>query len=333
MTPQWELFALRYAHRPARRADNFIGGDPHDAPMPLDYYVWLARSPEGRAVLIDTGFTAEVAAQRKRQWFRCPIDSLSLLGVDAADIQDCVLTHLHYDHVGTFHKLPNAHFHLQEAELHFAVGRYMQFRQLRHSYEVEDVVGIVRELRRPGALPCGRGGALPRHHAARGAGPFRRASVRARAHGARLGGRRVGRDAFLREHGDRAALHDRLPHRPDAGRLGRVPQPPRPSTSCPATTRWSCSATARPAPRWRASPSAWTNPQPNENEPMTEETLFESGLKVRKEVLGEDYVNKSIAGADEFTRTMAEWSTEYCWGALWTRPGLDRRSRASRTCP
>lgn len=61
---------------------------------------------------------------------------------------------------------------------------------------------------------------------------------------------------------------------------------------------------------------------------MTKESLFDRGLKVRKEVLGEEYVNKSIAGADEFTRTMAEWSTEYCWGALWTRPGLDRRSRS-----
>ena len=61
---------------------------------------------------------------------------------------------------------------------------------------------------------------------------------------------------------------------------------------------------------------------------MSEETLFEKGLKVRKEVLGEDYVNKSIAGADEFTRTMAEWSTEFCWGALWTRPGVDRRTRS-----
>ena len=56
--------------------------------------------------------------------------------------------------------------------------------------------------------------------------------------------------------------------------------------------------------------------------------MFDKGLKVRKEVLGEDYVNKSIAGADEFTRTMAEWSTEFCWGALWTRPGLDRRTRS-----
>ena len=61
---------------------------------------------------------------------------------------------------------------------------------------------------------------------------------------------------------------------------------------------------------------------------MSEESLFDRGLAVRKEVLGEDYVNKSIAGADEFTRTMAEWSTEYCWGALWTRPGLARRSRS-----
>jgi 4-carboxymuconolactone decarboxylase len=61
---------------------------------------------------------------------------------------------------------------------------------------------------------------------------------------------------------------------------------------------------------------------------MSKSELFEKGLKVRKEVLGEDYVNKSIAGADEFTRTMAEWSTEFCWGALWTRPGLDRRTRS-----
>jgi 4-carboxymuconolactone decarboxylase len=65
-----------------------------------------------------------------------------------------------------------------------------------------------------------------------------------------------------------------------------------------------------------------------ERSTMSDSSLFEKGLKVRKEVLGEDYVNKSIAGADEFTRTMAEWSTEFCWGALWTRPGLDRRTRS-----
>ena len=70
------------------------------------------------------------------------------------------------------------------------------------------------------------------------------------------------------------------------------------------------------------------NHQENGRLIMSKTELFEKGLKVRKEVLGEDYVNKSIAGADEFTRTMAEWSTEFCWGALWTRPGLDRKTRS-----
>src|ERR1700721_3905053 len=61
---------------------------------------------------------------------------------------------------------------------------------------------------------------------------------------------------------------------------------------------------------------------------MSDSSWFEKGLKVRKEVLGEDHVNKSIARAYEFPRPMAEWSTEFCWGALWTRPGLDRRTRS-----
>src|SRR3979409_1522716 len=81
-------------------------------------------------------------------------------------------------------------------------------------------------------------------------------------------------------------------------------------------------------PRRFVSPADKTRTQTLEGSMMSDGSLFEKGLKVRKEVLGEDYVNKSIAGADEFTRTMAEWSTEFCWGALWTRPGLDRRTRS-----
>ena len=50
--------------------------------------------------------------------------------------------------------------------------------------------------------------------------------------------------------------------------------------------------------------------------------LFEKGLTVRKEVLGKEYVEKSIAGADEFAMAMQEYATEACWGLIWTRPGL-----------
>src|ERR1700740_1519303 len=61
--PEYELYAIRYAERDARRADHFIGGDPHDGPMPMDYFVWAAIGAERRFV-VDTGFTAEVAAAR-----------------------------------------------------------------------------------------------------------------------------------------------------------------------------------------------------------------------------------------------------------------------------
>ena len=55
---------------------------------------------------------------------------------------------------------------------------------------------------------------------------------------------------------------------------------------------------------------------------------FEKGLAIRREVLGKDYVDKSIANADDFNRPMQELVTEYCWGEVWGRPGLDRRTRS-----
>jgi 4-carboxymuconolactone decarboxylase len=54
---------------------------------------------------------------------------------------------------------------------------------------------------------------------------------------------------------------------------------------------------------------------------------FERGLALRKQVLGADYVEKSMASADSFSMPMQELSTEYCWGHVWTRPGLALRDR------
>ena len=55
---------------------------------------------------------------------------------------------------------------------------------------------------------------------------------------------------------------------------------------------------------------------------------FEDGLAVRKAVLGAEYVDKSMKSADDFTRPLQELVSEYCWGAIWTRPELDRRTRS-----
>jgi 4-carboxymuconolactone decarboxylase len=56
--------------------------------------------------------------------------------------------------------------------------------------------------------------------------------------------------------------------------------------------------------------------------------LFERGLKNRREVLGTKHVDKAIAAADDFSRPLQELVTEYCWGEIWSRPGLDRRTRS-----
>ena len=141
--PVYELFAVRYATRAARRAANFLGGDPHDAPMPMDYYVWAARSAE-RTIVIDTGFTAEVAAQRKRDYLRRPDEGLAMIGIRTEEIEDAVITHLHYDHVGGYRAFPKARFHVQEAEMRFSTGRFMCHGRFNHGYDVNDVEGMIR---------------------------------------------------------------------------------------------------------------------------------------------------------------------------------------------
>ncbi len=55
---------------------------------------------------------------------------------------------------------------------------------------------------------------------------------------------------------------------------------------------------------------------------------FEKGLRVRKEVLGKSYVNASLASADELTAPLQKLVTEWCWGEVWSRPGLERKTRS-----
>src|SRR5665213_952476 len=142
--PNYQIYALRYATRPARRSEHFVGGDPHDADMPMDYFTWVVTGAGGRALVVDTGFTAAMASKRGRTYLRCPVQSLAALGVRADSVTDVVLTHLHYDHVGNFGQFPAARFHLQEQELQFATGRYMKYPVFAHGFELEEVIGMVR---------------------------------------------------------------------------------------------------------------------------------------------------------------------------------------------
>jgi len=143
----FEVYAIRYATVARRGAENFIGGDPHESAARMDYFVWLARR-SAEAIVIDTGFNAEAARRRKREFLRSPLEGLRLLGVDAASIEDVIITHLHYDHIGNFELFPRARFHLQDAEMAYATGRYMATGFFAAAYEPEEVVAMVRNVYR-----------------------------------------------------------------------------------------------------------------------------------------------------------------------------------------
>jgi 4-carboxymuconolactone decarboxylase len=59
-----------------------------------------------------------------------------------------------------------------------------------------------------------------------------------------------------------------------------------------------------------------------------DKAMFEKGLKIRKEVLGAEFVEKALAAADDFNMPMQELATTYCWGECWGREGLDKRTRS-----
>lgn len=139
----FEVYAIRYATVERRSAENYIGGDPHETAARMDYFLWLARNAT-HTVVIDTGFNAAAAKRRGRQFLRDPGDALKLLGVEAAAVQEVVLTHLHYDHAGNLGLFPKARFHLQDREMAYATGRYMAQGFFAHAYEVDEVTAMVR---------------------------------------------------------------------------------------------------------------------------------------------------------------------------------------------
>lgn len=64
---------------------------------------------------------------------------------------------------------------------------------------------------------------------------------------------------------------------------------------------------------------------------MDDRERHEAGMTVRREVLGDAHVDRAIAGTDEFTGDFQDFITRYAWGEIWTRPGLDRRTRSCIT--
>jgi len=140
--PEYELHAIKYAEAIRDAKDVFLMPDPHDGPMPMDYFVWLIRGA-GRTVLVDTGFNEARAKARKRKLMRNPVEGLAALGVRPESIETVIVTHLHYDHAGNLDLFPNAEFIIQDREVNFATGRYMRYKAARLPFEADDVCDLI----------------------------------------------------------------------------------------------------------------------------------------------------------------------------------------------
>ena len=141
----YRIYAIKYAHFERRSGDNFIGGDSHDVPMPLDYFVWAVVG-ESRTFLVDTGFDQPMADKRGRT-ITTPVEhGLAKLGIRADAVEDIVITHMHYDHAGNAALFPRARYHLQDREMAYCTGRCMCHHALSHPFEPEDVKSMVGRL-------------------------------------------------------------------------------------------------------------------------------------------------------------------------------------------
>jgi 4-carboxymuconolactone decarboxylase len=82
------------------------------------------------------------------------------------------------------------------------------------------------------------------------------------------------------------------------------------------------------APAARLAPTCFLPTEKGKRPMPTDPAMWDKGLKLRREVLGAEYVDKSVANANDFTQAFQDITTEWCWGFAWSRPGLDKKTRS-----
>jgi glyoxylase-like metal-dependent hydrolase (beta-lactamase superfamily II) len=145
MTMPDAIYAIKYGSHVRGRPENYLGGDPHDVPEPINYYVWAIRSG-ARTILVDTGFDETVAAKRNRHIDRPVGQGLKAIGIDPASVTDVIVTHMHYDHAGNHALFPGARYHIQDAEMAYCTGRCMCHPEIRRTFECDDVTALVGKV-------------------------------------------------------------------------------------------------------------------------------------------------------------------------------------------
>lgn len=143
--PEYEVFAIRYAKQDLRDEGHmFLGGQHGKMIQGLDFFTYALKGG-GRTWVVDTGMTAKQSERMGRKYnFICrPSEALARIGITAATEPDVILTHAHFDHVGTLEDYPKARFHIQDEEMIHVTGRDMTHPAFRAAYHQDDVKQLV----------------------------------------------------------------------------------------------------------------------------------------------------------------------------------------------
>jgi glyoxylase-like metal-dependent hydrolase (beta-lactamase superfamily II) len=149
----WEIVAIRYATliQPKSRAYyRFESYGEPDADIPMDYFFWVLRS-DAHTIVVDTGFDPAAGARRGRTCLCPPLEALARVGVESGAVEEIVITHLHYDHIGNLAAFPRAELHVPERELDFWTS---PMASRFHFHEVVEAAEIARveDARRDGRV-------------------------------------------------------------------------------------------------------------------------------------------------------------------------------------
>jgi len=150
MSTTWKIYGIRYTVQPSRPGHmTFMFGSPEEETGGLDYYSWVLVSND-RAIVVDTGAAEAKVKRLGRDWLAPPTEALKRLGVDPAHVEDVILSHAHWDHVGDLAAYPKAHFHMNDLEMESITGPDMTYHVLREPYhgdEAQQIAGLVYDNR------------------------------------------------------------------------------------------------------------------------------------------------------------------------------------------
>jgi glyoxylase-like metal-dependent hydrolase (beta-lactamase superfamily II) len=154
---EYQVVIVKYGTRSTVRSEVYLNyplyGQPDDA-IGMDYYFWVVRSPE-LTVVVDTGFSVEGGAKRRRTTLVAPADAFARLGVDTSQPLPVVVTHAHYDHIGNLDLFPAADVHINEQELEFWASKTARRTLFHHSVEDRELAHLATARAEGRVVPFG----------------------------------------------------------------------------------------------------------------------------------------------------------------------------------